>query len=177
MSDTTPHHSDHAPGLMTPIPAEDSPLPHWATFPATTFITAPSCSRPTSVFVSTSSNVVPPIASAVPLLPAFEPPPRGTCKIAIAVQQQQEGQVAIPVVYAVQHSGLHMAFPVTCQLLGTVWRTPAEMGARVFSEVPEGDHASFLARRLALPVEVVLSLAGCLEEQAARSCTPEALEE
>ena len=99
------------------------------------------------------------------------------CKIALAIQRQRDIQVAIPVVYAVQNSGAHMVFPFTRQLLGTVWRSQSELSTRTFREVTESDQASFLARRLALPVEVVLDIAGSLEDQASRSCAVAALEE
>ena len=53
----------------------------------------------------------------------------------------------------------------------------AELEARVFRDIVEGDHVSLLARRMALLVEVVLMIASSLEVQAARSCTTTALEE
>ena len=115
--------------------------------------------------------------SFLPPPPPFEAPAAGSCKIAIAVQQTGNTRVAIPVVYAVQSSGAHVVFPFTRQLLGVVWRTVAELEARVFRDIVEGDHASLLARRMALPVEVVLMIASSLEAQAARSCTTTALEE
>ena len=53
----------------------------------------------------------------------------------------------------------------------------AELEARVFRDIVEGDHVSLLARRMALLVEVVLMIASSLEAQAASSCTTTALEE
>ena len=52
-----------------------------------------------------------------------------------------------------------MIFPFTRQLLGVVWRTVEELNAWVFREVTKSDHALLLARRMALPVEVVMMIA------------------
>ena len=146
MSDTPRPRSEPSARLLTPTSSGDTPPPHVSALLSAPFrSTGPRVGVPTPPQNSSPSpeDARPRQQGSFSTTLAFDPPAPGTCKVALADQQQRGGRVAIPVIYAVQLSGTHVAFPFTRHLLGTVWRMQADLAPHTFRELTDPDYTTF----------------------------------